>query len=395
MLGSRRRIEAGGSESNGGAMAAFMRMARALGSYWRQGLVATAVVLLFACAAPDKVKEAPQPEALPLRPVPPPADGRVIVEASEYPWSAIGRVNTGGRGHCTGLLIGPRHVLASAPCLYYSVEARWWHHSEVHFVAGYQRDTYQANSRVAAYDVAPEFAPGGLTLASLANNWALITLKEPIGRRTGWLGLQKLDRAARSRIRLGEATVLPVGYRRGRAHVITLNLGCNLSGPVQTASGMTPDCEVLPYDAGLPPLIFADGVFRALGERLPDGGSPADGPLARALLAAGVRSFEGKAPARAGAVSLVPLVTIDRFLAYLGYLVPAAAGAANRNRDAERAAAIREFQTRNGLPMDGRPSVALLGYLIRAVQPAPAVSQRAPSDTVPALASVPVGRGPS
>ena len=39
---------------------------------------------------------------------------RMIVNALEYPWSAIGRVNLGGRGHCTGFLVSERHVLTAA-----------------------------------------------------------------------------------------------------------------------------------------------------------------------------------------------------------------------------------------------------------------------------------------
>ena len=99
--------------------------------------LATAL-LLAACGTPDRVEAppAPQPQIQTEVPAAPPSDGRVVVEAGEYPWSAIGRVNTGGRGYCTGILIGPNQVLASAPCLYNAIEGRWWHRSEVHFVAG-------------------------------------------------------------------------------------------------------------------------------------------------------------------------------------------------------------------------------------------------------------------
>ena len=62
----------------------------------------------------------------------------MIVEAMEYPWSALGRLNTGGRGFCTGILIGPRLVLSQAHCLYFGVEGRWRTPNELHFVAGYQ-----------------------------------------------------------------------------------------------------------------------------------------------------------------------------------------------------------------------------------------------------------------
>ena len=107
----------------------------------------------------------------------------MIVEAWEYPWSALGRVNTGGRGYCTGILVSPSHVLASAPCLYNSIEGRWWHTSEVHFVAGYQRDRYLANSPVSAYQAAPAYDPrAGASLGNIANTWALITLGKPIGQ---------------------------------------------------------------------------------------------------------------------------------------------------------------------------------------------------------------------
>ncbi len=344
----------------------------------RLAALLVAVAVLAACAERERSLPAPPsppPQAEPppqveLSPIPLPADGQVIVEAREYPWSALGRVNTGGRGYCTGVLIGPRHVLASAPCLYNVIEGRWWHASEVHFVAGYQRDTYLAASPVSAYLTAPGYDPGaGASLANIASSWALITLGDPIGRETGWLGLLALDRGLRQRIAAGDAQVLPVGYRRGRPHALVLNLGCGLAGAVPTASAIQPNCEILPGDAGMPPLVFSGGELRAASAHL---AAAASGSLGAALGQAGVAIGEGQAPPP-GAAAALPLATIDYFLIHLGYMAPRTEGDFRAPNGAARAAAIRAFQSRNGLAVDGQPSLALMGYLIWAAQPAPAV----------------------
>ena len=327
-------------------------------------VLATVLFVLAACGSKQEPPpatttqpETTEPQAYPrYEPQPLPRDGRIIVNAWEYPWSAFGRVNTGGHGFCTGLLIGPALVLASAPCLYYGVEGRWWHESEMHFVAGYQRDEYLANSPIADVRVPAGFKPGqGATLGNLANSWALLTLESPMGRKAGWLGLSALNGGLRQRAAAGAALLLQAGYRPDRQHVLLLNLGCGPAGPLQGLPGLAPDCRRSPSDLGLPPLLLAGGTAAAAATE--------SAQLTQALAAAGL------AAPSAGRATSLPTRSVDQFLAFLGYLPTDPVGQA-----AERSEAIRAFQARVGMSPDGQPSLQLLEELIHAVLPQPPVS---------------------
>ncbi len=312
------------------------------------GVLLAAAAGLWSCAAPE-VREEPVPVKPPpaVEEAPPVVDrhGRLIVEAMEYPWSAIGRVNTGGRGFCTGALIAPSRVLASARCLYNGTEGRWWGANEIHFVAGYQRDRALIHSPVAAYEVAPDFtAGGGMSLANAANNWAVITLRDPIGRRAGWLALQDLDRTARQALALRGGVAVQAGYRRGWAHSITVRLGCLDDRSLLPRGLSRTACAGAPLHAELPVLLFMDAEVRA-----------AASPLTPAWVAAGAsRPPTGGGPAKAR-----PRATVARLLRHFEYLEPSAEG-----DDPARAAAIRTYQRNMGLPVTGAASVGLLGHLL-------------------------------
>lgn len=311
--------------------------------------------------------------------------GRIEVNAMEYPWSAIGRINAGGRGHCTGFLIAARQVMTAAHCLYDSRNGRWRGASELHFVAGYQRDTYRIHSPVSSYERAQRFdIAAGPTAANAINDWAVLTLEKPIGRQAGWLGLRRLDKALLARLERGKARALQAGYRRGFAHIMTVNLNCPISGFFEGKAGILHACNIAKGDSGSPLLVLDRGEFRVAGLHVINGKSNGGkfagalsvrlfhpksgrGQAIRALRRAGPVWSGGREPEAGSPAAALPLRTIEQLLGRLGHLRPAPAPTDTVRVDPKlRGTAIAAFQSRSGLPVTGRASLALLGRLIRA-----------------------------
>ncbi|MGF1593519.1 MAG: trypsin-like serine peptidase [Kiloniellaceae bacterium] len=315
------------------------------------------LVLLQACAQPQQQPGAQPPASLAPDTAPQAASlgGRMIADAREYPWSALGRVNLAGTGFCTGVVIGPQHVLTQARCLYAAREGRWWQPQELHFIAAYQRDSYLADSKIADFSVAPGFNPrAGTSLSNITNNWALVTLQQPLGNATGWLGLEwdsaRLQQAARG---VGTA-YLRAGYRADWPHAVSLHFGCD-----ESEAGLVRLCEATPSELALPTFVATDGELRVLADFYIS--TPAEGDnLARLTGNAigGARLGRTQAPAGQSQVRGQPTATATDLLASLGYEVSggrlgAAAAAFRRDRD---------------LPPGEGIDLALLAALVSAAQ---------------------------
>ncbi len=338
----------------------------------RTGLVYSLLLVGFlgACAG-DQVARLPEP-AKPAPAVPPPAvaqpdrapppNGRLTVDAREYPWSAMGRLNAGGRRFCTAALIAEKLVLTRAACLFDGRRGQWWAKQDLYFLAGYHSDSYVAGSAVARVEIAPGYDP--LRPAGLANqlrNWAFVTLEDPIGWQAGWLGLAWLDEATQARMARGEAQILAAGYRPDWAHAIHLFYGCGgtSAGFLRTAGG---PCNILPGERGLPRFLLIDGTLRLVADQYFGASQGAPFGYGRTLASDdGATGAAGRAPQGPQAL---PLQALDQLLWQLG-LLESQPGAVSI---AARRAAIQRFEATRGLAASGRVSLDLLGRVIAEAQ---------------------------
>ncbi|MBI5163058.1 MAG: trypsin-like serine protease [Magnetospirillum sp.] len=245
--------------------------------------IAAAVLLLALPAGADPVKGLKGIKG---------ADDRVAVSGGEYPWSAVGRVNNGQGGHCSGALIGPALAVTAAHCLYNRKTGQQMPVSAMHFVAGYDRGRVLAHTLVKRATLAPgwrfgvAYGPG-----PAAHDWALLELEEAVGEQAGWVGLGE-DPAASLR-------VVTVGYAQDRAHAPLAHVGCHITGRLGEGEGAwLHDCDAVHGDSGAPVMVWQGGkplltaihvaTFSAASGKV-DGGAVGIGAFAARALKLGAR----------------------------------------------------------------------------------------------------------
>ncbi len=178
---------------------------------------------------------------------------REPVDASAYPWSAIGALFNSSRTGCTAVAVAQDQVVSAAHCLYSRQTRRMLPPESLHILLGFVRGSYGLDAAVRSYRVGARYDPGRPS-ENPAADWAVLTLKAPLPAERRPLPLA-------TRVPEVGARAVAAGYGQDRMFMMTADRDCRVLG-MNRDNLLLDDCHLLHGYSGGPLLALANGTDR-------------------------------------------------------------------------------------------------------------------------------------
>jgi protease YdgD len=180
-------------------------------------------------------------------------DHRAAVDATSYPWSAVGALFNGSRTECTAVAVAPDQALTAAHCLFGHATGRLMQPQSLHLLLGFVRGTYQVDALVQSYQLGAAY-DHERPIDTLQADWALLKLTAPLPKDHPALPLASVMPDTNTPVMTG-------GYGNDRAFMMTVDSRCRVRQAVVRGLLLN-DCRAVHGYSGSPLLQAITGTDR-------------------------------------------------------------------------------------------------------------------------------------